>query len=129
MAISTADKIFVTLGLLNFGGIFIMIGISLRLAYTKMEYMLDHLKNCSVIKTLTPLNEGGPWGKFLLVGGISGALTFPNLYIKHGTVHADDIKNFPAGLKRKLITIYWTFIILLIGMFVLLFLRKSGILK
>ncbi|PRA46510.1 hypothetical protein CQZ98_23640 [Pseudomonas sp. MYb115] len=129
MTISTADKIFVTLGLLDFGGIFIMIGVSLHLAYTKLEYMLDHLKKCSMSKTLIPLSEIGPWGKFLLIGEISGALTFPNLYIKHGTVQADDIKNFPAELKSKMIIIHWTFIILLIGMFVLLFLRKSGILK
>ncbi len=106
-----------------------MIGISLHLAYTKMEDMLDHLKNCSLSKTLTPLNERGPWGKFLLVGGISGVLTFPNLYIKHGTVNADDIRNFPVKLKRKLVFIHWVCITLLIGMFVLVFLRKSGILK
>ncbi|MGO4003305.1 hypothetical protein ABVN23_19700 [Pseudomonas fluorescens] len=129
MSVSLADKIFLTAGLLDFGGIFIWIGINLHLAYTKMDYMLEHLKNCSLIKTLTPLNQGGPWGKFLLVGGISGVLTFPGMYIKRGNADADDIKNFPALLKRKLVVLHWVCITLLIGLFTLFILRKSGILK
>lgn len=129
MSISLADKIFLTAGLIDFGGIFIWIGINLHLAYTRMDYMLEHLKNCSLIKTLTPLNQGGPWGKFLLVGGISGVLTFPQMYIKRGAANADDIRNFPAPLKRKLVILHWACIALLIGMFMLFILRKSGILK
>ena len=100
MSISLADKIFVTLGLLDFGGIFIWMGVNFHLAYTKMDYMLEHLKNCSLIKTLTPLNQGGPWGKFLLVGGISGVLTFPTMYIKRGNADADDSSTAAVGRCR-----------------------------
>lgn len=129
MSISLADKIFLTAGLIDFGGIFIWIGINLHLAYTRMDYMLEHLKNCPLIKTLTPLNQGGPWGKFLLVGGISGVLTFPEMYIKRGTASADDIRNFPPRLKRKLVILHCVCITLLIGLLILFILRKSGILK
>lgn len=129
MSISLADKIFLTAGLIDFGGIFIWIGINLHLAYTKMDYMLELLKNSSLIKTLTPLNQGGPWGKFLLVGGIAGVLTFPEMYIKRGTANADDIRNFPPRLKRKLVILHWVCITLLTGLFILFILRKSGVLK
>lgn len=129
MSVSLADKIFITAGLLDFGGVFIWIGVNLNLAYTKMDYMLEHLKNCSLIKTLAPLNQGSPWEKFLLVGGISGVLALPGMYIRRGNADADDIKNFPARLKRKLVILHWVCITLLIGLFTLFILRKSGILK
>lgn len=87
--------------------IFIWIAVGLHMAYTKMDIMLSHLKKSSVIADLTPLRKNGPLGKLLLVGSISGVLTFPAMYIRRGTVNADDIKNFPRILKRKLIIMQW----------------------
>lgn len=87
--------------------IFIWIAIGLHMAYTKMDMMLSHLEKCSVIVDLTPLRNNGPLGKFLLVGSISGILTFPDMYIRRGNVNADDVKNFPRTLKRKLILMQW----------------------
>lgn len=51
MSISLADKIFLTAGLLDFGGIFIWMGVNLHMAYTKMDEMLRHLKNSPLITT------------------------------------------------------------------------------
>ncbi len=55
----------------------------------------------------------------MLVGGISGFVTFPEFYIKRGRVSADDIKNLPLSLRYKLIVLQWTSIILLLIMFCL----------
>ena len=46
MSLNTADKIFLCVALIDFGGMFVWIGIALHLAYTKMGRMLNHLKNC-----------------------------------------------------------------------------------
>lgn len=40
-------------------GVFSWIGIALRIAYTKMDLMLRHLKNSSVVAQLTQLRKGG----------------------------------------------------------------------
>ncbi|WP_248805811.1 hypothetical protein [Pseudomonas sp. MWU13-2100] len=93
--------------------IFALIAISLRLAYTKMDVMLEHLKNSSSVMSLAALRHGGPWGKLLLVGGISGFVTFSGFYLKHGGVDAEDLKNFPVSLKRKLTILQWSAIGLL----------------
>jgi hypothetical protein len=55
MSVSTADKVFLCLGLIDFGGIFVWIGIALHLAYTKMDLMLAHLKHCPAVMIRAPL--------------------------------------------------------------------------
>lgn len=129
MSISLADKIFLTAGLLDFGGIFIWMGVNLHMAYTKMDEMLRHLKNSPLITTFSFYDQAGPWGKLILVVSISGIITFPNFHMKHGGINADDIRNFPAHLKRKLVILQWAGITLVTAMFTIFFLRKSGILK
>ena len=100
-------------------GMFVWIGIALYMAYTKMELMLAQLKNCSAVMSLAQFRQGGPWGKLLLVGSISGFVTFPNFYIKRGGFSAEDISNFPLSLKRKLVVLQWVGIGLLSAMAVL----------
>ena len=78
-------------------GVLAWICIALRIAYTKMDLMLRHLKKSSVIAHLTQLKNGGPWGKLLLVGSISGIVTFPNFYVKRGRVCIDDISTSPPA--------------------------------
>ncbi|BCQ61264.1 hypothetical protein PBOI14_30140 [Pseudomonas sp. Boi14] len=41
-------------------GLFVWIGVCLQLAYTRMDEMLELLKNCPAIMTHTPLMQGGP---------------------------------------------------------------------
>ncbi|WP_423144599.1 hypothetical protein [Pseudomonas chlororaphis] len=94
-------------------GTLIWIGVALHMAYTKMDELLDHLKNCSAIMARAPLKHGGPWGKLLLIGGISGIVTFPGFYLKRGELSAEDLKNFPALFKRKLAVLQWSVIGLL----------------
>ncbi|MGH8386414.1 MAG: hypothetical protein ACRESJ_13105 [Pseudomonas sp.] len=92
---------------LAIGGLIIWITVALRMAYTKMDFMLGFLKNCSLITTLAQLRQGGPLGKLFLVGSIAGVVTFTDFYIKRGSVDADDLRNFPAQLKRRLIVLQW----------------------
>jgi urea transporter len=46
-------------GLIGFGGVFICVGVALHLAYSKMDLMLEHLKNCSAVMIQAPLRNGG----------------------------------------------------------------------
>ena len=110
---STAEFVFGYIGGVVLLGVFVWIGIALHLAYTKMDLMLAHLNNCSAIMARAPLRNGGPWGKLLLVGGISGIITFPNFYLKRGELSADDLSKFPVQLKRKLVLMQWCSIALL----------------
>lgn len=126
MSLSAADKIFLIVGLMNFGGIFFCLAVALHLAYTKMDFMLEHLKNCPAVVTQVPLRHGGIWGRLLLVGWISGILTFPGYYLKHGGVSVEDLNNFPLSLRRKLKLIKWTSIALLVAMVLIFVVRSLG---
>lgn len=116
----TAREIFILFGgggvLL---GIFIWLGVTLHLAYTKGEMMLDHFKNSSAIMALAPLKHGGPWGHLLLAGGICGAIAFPRFNLQNGRLSAEDLSNFPVSLKRRLIMLQWIGVVLVSLLFLL----------
>jgi hypothetical protein len=120
MSVSTADKIFLCVGLSGFGGVFVCLGIGLHLAYTKMDLMLDYLKNCPAVMNRTLFLNSGPWGRLFVLGGITGLMISPRLYLRDGGASADDLKNFPVDLKRKLIVLHWStgfFLLVLFGLF------------
>lgn len=48
---------------------FVWIGIALHMAYTKMDVMLELLKNCSTVMARAPLRHGGPWGEAVVDWG------------------------------------------------------------
>jgi hypothetical protein len=110
------------LAVLSFGavllGIFIWIGMCLHLACAQMDEMLERLKNCSAVMNRAPLRHAGPLGKLLLVGGISGIVTFPGIYLKHGGIRVEELNSFPAQLKKKLAVLQWSVILLLAAMVV-----------
>jgi hypothetical protein len=107
---STAEFIFGYLGGIVILGAFVWIGVALQMAYTKMDVILEHLENCPAIMARAPLKHGGPWGKLLLIGGISGIVTFPGFYLKRGELNVDDLKNLPVPLKRRLVILQWSVI-------------------
>jgi hypothetical protein len=108
-------------------GMFVWVGIALHMACTQLDLMLTHLKNCSAIMIRAPLRQGGPWGKLLLVGGISGIVTFPGFYLKRGGMSVEDLSNFPVALKRKLAVLQWSVIALLLVMISLAAVIKLGL--
>lgn len=116
---STAEFIFGYLGGVVVLCTFVWIGVALKIAYANMAAILEHLKNCPAIVARAPLNNGGPWGKLLLIGGISGIVTFPAFYLKRGELNLEDLNNFPALLKRKLVLLQWSVIWLLSLAFIL----------
>ena len=129
MTVSLADQVFMVFGLAIFGGGFFCIGISLYMAYTKMDFMLEHLKNCSIVKAHSPLKYGGPWGKLMLIGWIAGLFTFPEYYLKRGEASAEDLNNFPAHLRKKLVMLKKASFFLIAALVALFVLRESGLLK
>lgn len=107
----------------------IWIGIALYIARSKMDVILEHLKNSSAGTRLAALKHGGAWGRLLLVGGASGLVTFTNFYIRRGTLSTEDVTSFPVSLRQKLVWMQWSAIVLLSAMVVLVALGKSGVLK
>jgi flagellar biosynthesis protein FliQ len=103
---------------------FIWIMVALRMAYTQMDEMLEHLKNSPSVMTLVSLRCTGPWGKLMLIGGVSGFVTFPHGYIKRGCISAEDIDNFPTSLKLKLAILQWSIIALFGTMVIFVVLYK-----
>ena len=121
MSLSSGDTIVLVIGLIYFVGAFISIGISLHLAYTKMDVMLNHLQNCPAVMIRAPLRNAGPWGNMLLLSAIMGVMTTPKIYLRDGGANAEDLKNFPADLKQKLIVLQWTgwgLLLVMFGLFV-----------
>ncbi|MPR03130.1 hypothetical protein F0169_14240 [Pseudomonas sp. MAFF 212408] len=91
----------------------------MHLAYTKMELMLSHLKNCPAVMIRAPFKSAGTWGRMFVLGAIMGVMTVPRLYLRDGGASSEDLKNFPARLKRKLIVVHWggvSFLLILFGL-------------
>lgn len=118
MSVDTIDKLIACIGLIWFASALVWITVALHMAYTKLDTMLEHFKHCKAIMVRAPLRHGGPWGKLMLVGGISGVVTFPNFYLKRGEMCPEDLTNAPIYLKRKLAVLQWTVWGLLLVMFV-----------
>lgn len=116
MSQKTVDALLVGIGLLYFAAAIVWITVALHMAYTKMDRILEHLKNCTAIMVRAPLRHGGPWGRLMLIGGISGIVTFPKFYLKRGELCPEDLEKFPANLKRKLAVLQWTLLGLLFVM-------------
>lgn len=117
MSLNTANKIFLCVGLIDLVGLFVWLGVALHLAYTRMDVMLNHLKNSPAVTIRAHFKSGGPWGKLFLLGGIMGAVTTPGIYLRDGGVNIEEIKSFPTHLKRKLVILQWAGWVLLTLMF------------
>ncbi|CAI8845496.1 MULTISPECIES: hypothetical protein [Pseudomonas] len=105
----------------------IWIALMLHVAYTKMDFILEHLKNCKAIMARVPLRHGGAWGKLMLIGGISGIITFPGFYLKRGELSLDDLQAFPKLLKRKFIIMHWSALGLMAALILLVSIDSSGL--
>lgn len=110
-------------------GLYIWIGITLYLGYTKGEEMSAYFKKSSSLITLHTNKHKGPLGKLQLVGGIAGVVTFPRFFIKRGIANAEDVESFPLSFRRKLIFLQWSVIGLLTTLVFLVSLWESGVLK
>lgn len=96
-------------------GMFVWMYLCLRLAYTRMDEILDLLKNCTAIMSRAPLRHGGALGKLLLIGGISGIVAFPGFHLKHGGVSIEDLNGLPTSLRKKFVFLQLSVIFLIVG--------------
>lgn len=99
----------------------------LFLANTKMDILQSCFKNSWGVTGGSAFEYSGVWGRIMIIGRISGCVTFSTFYIKRGILSADDLKELPASLKRKLIALQWIGIILLIVMFGLAFIAELNV--
>lgn len=126
---NSAELIMGYMGGVILGCMFIFLGVALHMAYTKMDLMLECLKNCPTIMVRVPLKYGGPWGRVLLLGAISGFVTFPKTGLKRGGLCPEDLKKMPVVLKRKLVVMYWISIVLMGCMLLVFIIDESGLLE
>lgn len=107
---STAGIVVSVLSCFVGAGLFICIAIALYLGCTQGEQMSKFFKNSASSITSATHRHSGPYGKIQLVGGIYFVVTFPRFFLKHGILDAEDIRNFPLHLRRKLVALQWGFI-------------------
>lgn len=81
---STAELVVGYLSCLIIFSMLIWLGIMLRLAYTKLDLMLEYLKNCPAVMTRASLKNGGPAGRLFVLSGIIGVVTRPKIYLRDG---------------------------------------------
>jgi hypothetical protein len=105
---STAEFIFGCICGVAGLGMFIWLAVVLHMAYTQLDLMVEHLKNSQAVMTSASLRKGGPWGKLMLVGTISGAVTFPDFHLRKGKLDQNDLSSFPLPIKRKLVILQWS---------------------
>ena len=119
VAISAGEKVFLTVGLLNTLGVFIHVGISCYFAYNKMGVMLSHLTNCPAVTRRVPSLQLGLLGRMYVFVAITAVLAMPRRLVRMGSANAEDIESFPLGLKRKIIMLYWSCLVLTLIMLAL----------
>ncbi|VEF13332.1 Uncharacterised protein [Pseudomonas fluorescens] len=106
MTLRTSEKIFLLIGIVDFIGIFSLLGVMLYVAKTKTETILSHLTNSSISSKLIMLWHGGPWGRIYMMGEVFGIMRCPELYIHTGRLCAKDFEHFPRKLRNNLIALY-----------------------
>lgn len=105
MSLKVEDIIFLYSGIFIFTGLISHLGVSLYFAYTKIESMLEHLKQCPCVMDRAWINKGGDLG----------------------TLSIENLNTFPSGLKRQLVFRQWTGRLCFLLMLILLVLRKTGV--
>ena len=103
-------------------------GVALYMACKKFEMLLSLFPNSVGVKTLTPLRHAGIWGKLMVIGGITGYIAFPELYLKNGQLSREDLQAIPNSLRRKLAVMHWILVGLVVAMVVLFLISESGLL-
>ncbi|NQD94895.1 hypothetical protein HP532_19795 [Pseudomonas sp. CrR25] len=95
------------ISLVVFGGPILLafgsIAFSLYLSRRHLDAMLEALKGSRHIAVWAPgLLHQGWFGRFMLTAKVSGIVTWPGPLIRAGEVDPEEIRNFPAHLKRLL---------------------------
>lgn len=116
---SPAELIFCLLGGTVLMLILIWMVFALYLAYTKMDVMLEHMKNSTAVMALVHYRRLGVWGRVNFIAAIAALVASPRRYIQDGRLSAEDLDGLPAPLKRKLVIWRWG-VLILCGLLLLL---------
>lgn len=106
MSLSIAKDILMITVTISFAGLIIVNAVSLYIAKTKIEIILNSLQNSSIASSLLMLWHGGFWGRIYMMGEVFGILKSPAIYIYQGKLSTKDVNNFPPNLKRTLLTLH-----------------------
>ncbi|AZD29363.1 hypothetical protein [Pseudomonas chlororaphis] len=104
--LSAAEYVLTSFGVVTFLGGGIVGGMYFYLSFTRLDEILGYVKNCKLVNNQRYYLYLGAWGRFLMIGMISGALAYSNYQIKKGLMDAGDVDNFPEPLKRRLIVMF-----------------------
>ncbi len=93
--------------------------LSLYMANRHLDAMIDALKNSRYITARTGLRHQGWFERILLVAIISGMVQWPGPGLRLGEMDPDDLRKFPAYLRKllkakhvlTLIIVIWVLII------------------
>jgi len=81
----------------------VSLSFSLYLSHRHLDAMLEALKGSRHLAVWAPgLLDQGWFGRFMLAAKVRGMVTWPGPLIRAGEVDSDQIRNFPAHLKRLL---------------------------
>ena len=95
------------IALVVFGGPILLclasLAFGLYLSRRHLDAMLEALKNSRHLAVWAPgLLHQGWFGRFMLAAKVRGMVTWPGPLIRAGELDPDEIRNFPAHLKRLL---------------------------
>jgi hypothetical protein len=85
----------------------------------RLREMRGYLKSCSAVTDSEGYLSFGFKGRFTVLGRIVSVVAYPDFYLRKGMAHAEDLKDFPVGLKRVLFIYRWSlWTMILLGIFV-----------
>jgi hypothetical protein len=116
---SKTEMIFGSLGGVILLLIFVWLVVALHMAYTKMDVLFQHLKNSPAITVLAFWKHAGPWGRLRMIGNIAHYVASPREGIENGTISSEDIENLPAPIKRKLVFLRRSVVLLSVSLVLL----------
>lgn len=116
--ITSAHDFVVVLGGLTLLGLFVVMGVYVYWGYTRMDSIMEGVKECSLINRYRFYLQMGPWGRMMMVGGVASCLLFSKYLIGRGLLNAQDIDDFPGSLKVSMIVSQYVGWGLLVSLFV-----------
>lgn len=119
MGADVVDIVFVSVGVVGLSGVFVCLGVNFYYAYLRLDELLGYLKNCPAVQVRKLLLEFGPMGRLFVLGGVISVLRKPQLFLRDGGADEGDLKEFPEGIKKKLLVLHrfsCFFILMLLGL-------------
>ena len=99
-------EVFNWLGVLGFFGVWVWLLGEWCLTFTSMTKLLKSFEGCSAVNSHWTFLDSVR-DRMELITTMTNILARPRIYLRNGSVSAKAIDNFPRGLKKILIALYW----------------------